>query len=412
MMKLCPVFILLSIFLVGCSGLSTSIAPDSDSAISDTEHQDNHWSWGIWEFGFNADHTKVELIPKRRAQYHFCVTKFMENWPCSDCLTIGKPKPQGDGTLKLNVTMRHPFPNTPRYTGFDVRGVVYFPPTKIQATNDLYYASRIYDDNPNPEYLFPPPYNKSMPLIFSRAEDGGGELLNADGCSCYLVPGLVYSLKWPIFSYSDPKNNMDPTPELTTINPYKLFASGNDRRMFLVSDEITKEYHFDLPPGPFNFGYAVDASWWQPTKLPVADPASDFPPEANAEDPWLIEYEQLLPISEENIGKDIFKVTIHHRGLDTFDGLGIWTWGLTLGAHNDMKPLFGLSNPVVIDDYTLVEFGQIDWYWWYLYGKDGLIVPGHHTGVLVVFANPFESPYKNELEHIYGVRFVDIYVEG
>ncbi|GAI85496.1 unnamed protein product, partial [marine sediment metagenome] len=93
-----------------------------------------------------------------------------------------------------------------------------------------------------------------------------------------------------------------------------------------MTDEITREYHIALPQGPFTFGYAVDASWWPPDNTPVTTPATDFPPEANAEDPWLIEWEQLLPLCEENIDKNIFKLTIHHRGFNQNWGAKMWSW--------------------------------------------------------------------------------------
>jgi hypothetical protein len=393
----------------GCSSTNTTLVTPANHNPVNNLNDNNHWNWGIWEFRFNANHTKVELIPKRHADYHFCVTKFMEVWPCNDCLTIGKPVVQADKTVKLNVTMKHPFPNTPRYTGFDVRGMVYFPPTTTQVTQDLSYASRIYDDFGGPNWLFPPPYGHSMPLRFSRADQGGGELLNADGYSCYLIPGLTYSLEWPIFSYSDPEYNTDPTPELTTINPYKLFALDTERRMFLVSDEITREYHFALPPGPFCFGYAVDASWWPPNKTPVTDPATDFPRAANAEDPWLIEFEQLLPIKEENVNKNIFKVTVHHRGLNDVWGSNIWAWGLADNCQS-ISPQFGKTLSEIVDDFTTVGYIPLTFNWWYFHGEQ--VNPGHHLGVLVVGASSHVPPYLSELEHIYGVRFVDIYIEG
>jgi hypothetical protein len=291
--------------------------------------------------------------------------------------------------------------------------MAYFPPTCTQPTlGFLPYRSIIYYDEPIAHNLFPPPYTDSMPLSFSRADQGGGEVLNADGYSCYLIPDLTYSTIWPIFSYSDPKNNTDPTPELTSINPYKLFTLDTERRMFFVSDEITREYHLAIPPGPFCFGYAVDASWWPPTKTPVTDPAVDFPRAANAEDPWLIEFEQLLPIKEENVNKNIFKVTVHHRGLDNGWGSNIWAWGLADNCQAG-APQFGKGLDEIVDDFTTVGYIPLTFNWWYFHGEQ--VNPGHHLGVLAVITKPYESDpsdYKNELEHIYGVRFVDIYIEG
>jgi hypothetical protein len=240
--------------------------------------------------------------------------------------------------------------------------------------------------------------------------NGGGELLNPDGYSCYLIPGGAYSDDWPIFNYQPGKYAVEPTPQFTTVNPYKLFASDNERRMFLVSDMITREYHFILPPGEFCFGYAVDASWWPPSKLPVTNPASDFPLEANAEDPWLIEYEQLLPIKEENIGKQIFKVRVHHRGTYSKHtwAAKIFCWNLSQYDPTPF-PVFGFSAPDKLDSFTNEGYCVLNENWWYGYTKYGQFYPGHHLGVLVVCAG--EGLENTELRWVYGVRFVDIYVE-
>jgi hypothetical protein len=409
-MKFISIFgmMFLGMLLIGCSDLDGPVEPPICARVTALPEGDNHWNWGIWEFRFSAGHTQVELIPQRRAEYHYCVTKFVEEWPCDNCLKIGQPHVQPDATVKLNVTLKHPFPNVRKYTGFDVRGMVYFPPTKVQDTY-LDYESYIYDDSPAPKLIFPDP-PRYMPLAFSRADQGGGELLNADGYSCYLIPGLTYSLKWPIFSYSPPKHSNEPAPVFTTINPYKLFASETGRRMFLVTYEITREYHFALPPGPFNFGYAVDASWWPPDNTPVTNPAVDFPREANAEDPWLIEYEQLLPIKEENVGKDIFKVTVHHRGTGDWRS-EIYAWGLSGSSPGGKYPQFGAYLSEVIDDFTAVGYLKLGSNWWYIAGDH--INPGHHLGVLVVVDSQDGQPEKKTvLRFVYGVRFVDIYIEG
>jgi len=217
-------------FLIGCSGLNKAVEPEFEPIQANLHQTANHWNWGIWEFFISADHQSIEVVPARGADYHYCVTEFMEIWPCQLCLSIGPIEAQPDETIKFDVTLRHPFPNAPKYTGFDVRGMVYFPATQIQTTSEFTYDSRLDSTGA----VFPLPYGNNMPIIFSTAEQGGGELLNADGFSCYLIPGLTYSDEWSIFSYSEPKNNIKPTPELTTINPYKLFCSDPERRMFLI----------------------------------------------------------------------------------------------------------------------------------------------------------------------------------
>ena len=396
----------LTLLILGCSNSGGIMTPDIKGKAKVAETQDNHWNWGVWEFRFNEDHTQVEAVPVRGGQYHYCITKLMEVSPCSYCLVMGKPAVQPDGTVKLNVTLRHPFPSAPMYTGFDVRGMVYFPPGEVKDITFIPYKSTLYPG----DYPLEPLY-KTFPLIYSKADQGGGELLNADGYSCYLIPGAEYSTLWPIFSYAPPKYSNEPAP-FSTINPYRLFASDSERRMFLVSDIITREYHFALPPGPFNFGYAVDASWWAPTKTPVTNPAIDFPREANAEDPWLVEYEQLQPISKDNIGQDIIKVTLHHRGFSSLWYASLWFWDeLSTDDPKINNADFGIPVQSKIDDFTTVGYFKnhiADW--WEDYG--GGLVPGHHCAVLFIYENvDIKDPYR-ELLFIVTAKIVDVYVEG
>jgi hypothetical protein len=183
--------------------------------------------------------------------------------------------------------------------------------------------------------------------------------------------------------------------------------------MFLVTDKITREYHFALPPGPFNFGYAVDASWWPPTTTPVTNPAVDFPREANAEDPWLMEYEQLLPVCEENAAKDIFKVTIHHRGGDFVAGwVGrLWFWDLSTDCPQGKHSVFVFGIFFKIDDFTVVGYGRNKYSDWWQECGDG-IVPGHHFAVLTMIQYPDGPDSRTELRDVIAPCFVDVYVEG
>jgi hypothetical protein len=410
-MRLIFILIFFTVLSIGCSGISHPVAPKTSPTKANLSQTSYHSTWGIWQLHVSADHTRIEVVPYRIVEYHFCVTPFMEQFPCNDCLSIWPPAIQPDGTLKVQVTLKHPLP-IPRFTGFDVRGMVYFPATQEHETASLPLGSRIWK-MPYPSGGIDPGFmSNSMPLNFSRADDGGGEVLNADGYSCYLIPGVTYSKDWPIFSYQPGKFGIEPTPQYVTVNPYKLFASDDERRMFLASDVITREYHIALPKGPFTFGYAVDASWWPPDKIPVTDPATDFPREANAEDPWKIEYEQLLPICEENVGKHIFKVTAHHRGIDDKWYFWIFAWDVSQQAINCTHALFASGPEDVIDDFTTAGYFELRQDWWWLYGQDGKIIPGHHLGVLMAIECQQGNPdVKAQLRQIYGPKIIDIYVQ-
>ena len=156
----------------------------------------------------------------------------------------------------------------------------------------------------------------------------------------------------------------------------------------------------------------MDASWWPPEKIPVIDPATDFPPQANAEDPWLIEFEQVMPIKVDNIDEDVLKVTIHHRGTDPSWIVRIYVWNLEDSAgydHRFPRLVFMADNP--IDDQTSVGHFTLTKDWWSAHGGyEGYIIPGHHFGVLMV-GNSKDGDEKREMLDIYSAQFVDIYIE-
>jgi hypothetical protein len=194
--------------------------------------------------------------------------------------------------MDVKVILTHPFPTQPQFTGFDVKGTILFPSTRDWALQneftDDFYSVYWYNVIPAPDYI--------IPLKFSLAQDGGGELLNKDGYTFYLSPWLNLGPEFsaPIFNYSKGKHAQGPDPD-STINAFKLFTKDPERRMFRVTDTIGRTYKISPPSGEFTFGYVVDAYWVPPTKTPVTDPKTDFPFWANAEEGYVLETKQLAP---------------------------------------------------------------------------------------------------------------------
>jgi hypothetical protein len=282
------IVILIGVFLVGCSQGADSVTTPQAEPIRESKSIDNDWTWNQWMFSVDESHSVVEAVPMRTADKNLNVTRFVEKTPCTNCLQLGKLLPQGDGTYKLNVSLRHPYPNNPEFTGFDVRGVVIFPATRHWYAEDL--------DLLNSD-LMPWEEDELVPLYFSWPEDGGGALLNVEGYSYYFWPGfdLGDGYQAAIFKYQQGKYASSEYPD-STINPYLQFNDGSARRIFKTSDYIKREYHLRLPPGEFSFGYIVQASWVQPLVYPVTNPAEDFPPSANAEDVFIISFDQTKPM--------------------------------------------------------------------------------------------------------------------
>jgi len=274
------------LIICGCSKIDNILSTNETiQPIAGEIQQRTDWVWDAGLYYVSETHTSIERLPYRMGNLHFNVTKLVEPPNCYNCLNIGKLTIQPDGTIKFNVTLRHPFPNTPMYTGFDVRGTIIFPATK--------YWKR------EPPWIFKVSggtlFENFDPFYFSRAEDGGGQLLNADGFTFYFFPGFnVPGFDLPIFKYKKGKYAVGKDPD-STVNGYKVFTNDPDRRMFLVTDMITRTYHISPPDGEFTFGYVVDACWTPPTKTPVTDPKNDFPFWANCEDGYIIKSEQMNP---------------------------------------------------------------------------------------------------------------------
>jgi hypothetical protein len=83
--------------------------------------------------------------------------------------------------------------------------------------------------------------------------------------------------------------------------------------MFLPYAEVSRTYHIKPPDGAFKFGYIVDASWCPPDVIPVTSPESDFPPEANAEDPVSVEFEQIAPLENNKVDYFVTRWVLRHR---------------------------------------------------------------------------------------------------
>jgi len=288
-MKAITVFLVLCI-IPACSFSQSSIVPDPNEEASVKTPavslpQSNRWAWDIGLYRVSEDHLTLEKLIIRSPDLHYNINMFVEPPSCSYCLTLGKPKIDPDGSIEIKVTLRHPFLAQPKYTGFDVRGTIMFPATRYWKTKGYMYTVYQY-----------PVFEGKIPLYFSRSEDGGAQLLNADGYTFYLFPGLDLGPEFdqPVFNYSKGVHAYGPDPD-STVNGFKLFTNDPQRRMFKVSDVISRIYHIAPPEGEFVFGYVVDASWAPPTKTPVTDPLNDFPFYANCEDGYVLESKQLTP---------------------------------------------------------------------------------------------------------------------
>lgn len=253
-LNLIPVVITL-LLIIACSGGSAPVTqPDLTPDINFREATGySRTVFGMWTIDVSADHSEVEVLPVRNVEGHFNIRTFLEDGPCTDCLTVTGITPEGNGVLDIDVQIRHPFPGLDQFTGFDVRGTVMFSSTSE----------------------FP-----SSGLNWSNMDKGGGGLLNPDGWTTLFNP-LDFTEAAKIFNYQQGKI----ATELfypVRLNPFKAFYIDPNRRPFLSTDVITETYRLKLPAIGVRFGYVVDASWEKPTPSPPVNIPEDFPITANS----------------------------------------------------------------------------------------------------------------------------------
>ncbi len=269
--------ILLAIIGIGCADGSspsenptTPVLTEPQNERQPSAEESGHVLWGFAQVYVNPDGEdglEIEIIPLRIAEGHWNALRWLEQGPCTDCFKIVGINPTGSGTLECDIEISHPFPN-PNLTGFDVRGIAMFAGSRHFPTLDLTIPDR---------------------------DSGDGELVNADGYTALYNYATLGSGPDGLQGYIPGK--FEGQPPTAQLNGYKRHISddpANTRNAFLAGDAITVTYEIDMPDGAFVFGYAVDANWVKATNPPVTDPMTEFPPEANCIEPWMVELDVTL----------------------------------------------------------------------------------------------------------------------
>ena len=259
---------MLAAITVGCAR-----DPVTPSNISDEPHKlkpasdadsEPYRLWGEYSIYINDTHDQVEVVPKRQPRFHLNALKFLESY-CTDCVKPLKMKNNGDGTVDLTIMIKHPFPGMPEYTAFDVKGIIMFNGS-LKFSGSLSY--------PFPKHFY-----------VSWKEKGDPEVLNPDGYAYRWSPVYESASDKPIFNYFQGKfSNGVPN---AAINAYMNFYTQPERHIFRTDGAATRTYKIWLPPGEAVIaGYAVEACWEPPLKVPVTNPLEDFPITANQPEPY------------------------------------------------------------------------------------------------------------------------------
>ncbi len=297
--RLIPLLVIGVIFLLGCSSggnHTNTVLPDETQPSIDLTSENRTVSGVennrfLWHFQMiyidptNPDDVTYEVIPVRTAPIHLNILKFMEVGPCTDCFKITGITNLGPGHFTIDIEITHPLAE-PVFTAFDARVIIMF----------------------NGSYNFP-----TSGLTCSDFSMGDTEFVDPDGYTALYNASTIGVAPNDFFGYFQGKIATPALPS-ADLNGYRRYItndSANTRNALYDGDTITQTIELMFGPNPFALGYAVDACWAMPTADPVTDPMTDFPPEANCEEPWKIEIAETGPGLTDQDGSAILKIDVY-----------------------------------------------------------------------------------------------------
>jgi len=229
-----------------------------------------HHCLGRYTLAADIETGTVEVLPLRTSDWHFNLTGVLNMTMGVQVAIDPDLTDPPNGLFSLNITLTHPFETKPKFSGFDVKGI-----------------------------LMTPGSLEISPLIFADVDET--RLLNANGYTRWWNP--TEFTQSGVLGYTDGVlANASPAELTATINPYMCYAdilgvegsmfevfnepldSDQGRGVFTAGSSNTRNYYikFPLDPGPqIKFGYAIDASWVPPNPNPPDEIPDDFPIEAN-----------------------------------------------------------------------------------------------------------------------------------
>ncbi len=291
-------FAVVVLFVIpGCSSGQSPVAPDANpnQAPQISNSSTNRTTLGFWTVRIDPDSETFEIVSNREITSHFNVVKLLEVAPCSSCLTIENLEFLSGNKLQCNMRLQHPFPGAVKFTGFDVRGIFITNGDTEFPESDLLVSL----DGTSPVLLEPDGYTRN----FNPTDFPSG------------------SSDWPILEYIDGKFS-NGNGFTSTLNPFVAYKKNKPRRMFESGSTESRTIQIKYPSVPFEFGYAIDASWEKTDD--VVDPITDFPPEANCLEPYKMDFQMLDELtSETGISVGVQVEVFDHQGIDTISTISL-----------------------------------------------------------------------------------------
>jgi len=328
-------FLFCLIAIVGCSGAGSNpvaIDPASQNLTGDSATEvNNRYLLSYGRLYLDPDKMTIEAVPSHNAQFHFNITKIVQECLTGPCFVVDLPGMTPEGDFDVTFTLTHPV-NATNLTCFDVHGIF------------------IMDG----DYSFP-----DHGLKWSYYGANNFSIVNADGYSTLWCPAKwpMDQFNQPLFEYFEGEAAVTGYHATASLNPYKEFWTLPERHALEAGKTVTQHYYFRFPPDPgaatFNLGYAFDCGYNLPVPLQNPDVPGDFPETANALEAYKIEEEHtgnLTPLG----GELNFDIRIYDwQGADTIGDVyleapDLFT-GISQATFVSDEGLYALYNATVVN---------------------------------------------------------------
>jgi len=203
------------------AGCSNSVPTDPalksglPSEYTDLKSVLQRYPWGLWNVLVDPDIGTVEIEPLRNIDAHWNVTSLINPDKCAGCIEFSGLEIIDSDSIKVTVSITHPFNGNPALDAFDVKGVVL-----------------------------------GLPAMEFPSGSISALVENPDG----------YTARWSNEPWAD-------------INPFLDFAVENQQRRFASGETHSRDYIIHIQkPGPIQFAYVIDTCWLPQNQVEPGNP--------------------------------------------------------------------------------------------------------------------------------------------